>query len=142
MMIYRKSLNDYRFTPSSYEITHWKKVNEDKLQLAIDIFQEEMNWNKMWSVEDAKQRLEDGWLFSVLEINDELKGWYWLDYETKEGLNLYVHKDYRGYGYGFELISYIITAAKLQQLDSVWSQVDEWNEVSQRLFLRCGFVNE
>jgi RimJ/RimL family protein N-acetyltransferase len=141
-MIYRKSLNDYRFTPSSYEITHWKKVNEDKLQLAIDIFQEEMNWNKMWSVEDAKQRLEDGWLFSVLEINDELKGWYWLDYETKEGLNLYVHKDYRGYGYGFELISYIITAAKLQQLDSVWSQVDEWNEVSQRLFLRCGFVNE
>ena len=142
MMIYRKSLNDYRFTPSSYEITHWKKVNEDKLQLAIDIFQEEMNWNKMWSVEDAKQRLEDGWLFSVLEINDELKGWYWLDYETKEGLNLYVHKDYRGYGYGFELISYIITAAKLQQLDSVWSQVDEWNEVSQGLFLRCGFVNE
>ena len=142
MMIYRKSLNDYRFTPSSYEITHWKKVNEDKLQLAIDIFQEEMNWNKMWSVEDAKQRLEDGWLFSVLEINDELKGWYWLDYETKEGLKLYVHKDYRGYGYGFELISYIITAAKLQQLDSVWSQVDEWNEVSQRLFLRCGFVNE
>ena len=65
-------------------LTHWKKVNEDKLQLAIDIFQEEMNWNKMWSVEDAKQRLEDGWLFSVLEINDELKGWYWLDYETKE----------------------------------------------------------
>ena len=61
---------------------------------------------------------------------------------NERGLNLYVHKDYRGYGYGFELISYIITAAKLQQLDSVWSQVDEWNEVSQRLFLRCGFVNE
>jgi len=142
MMIYRKSLNDYRFTPSSYEITYWKEIDEDKLQTAIDLFQDELNWDKMWSVEDAKQRLEDGWLFSVLEINDELKGWYWLDYETKEGLNLYVHKDCRGYGYGFELISYIITAAKLQQLDSVWSQVDEWNEVSQRLFLRCGFVNE
>jgi GNAT superfamily N-acetyltransferase len=142
MIVYRKSLNDYRFTPSSYEITYWKKINEDKLQSAIDIFQEELNWDKMWSVEDAKQRLEDGWLFSVLEINDELKGWYWLDYETKEGLNLYVHKDCRGYGYGFELISYIITAAKLQQLDSVWSQVEEWNEVSQRLFLKCGFVNE
>jgi GNAT superfamily N-acetyltransferase len=141
-MIYRKSLNDYRFTPSSYEITYWKKINEDKLQSAIDIFQEELNWDKMWSVEDAKQRLEDGWLFSVLEINDELKGWYWLDYETKEGLNLYVHKDCRGYGYGFELISYIITAAKLQQLDYVWSQIDEWNTASQKLFLKCGFVNE
>ena len=142
MMIYRKSLNDYRFTPSSYEITYWKKINEDKLQSAIDIFQEELNWDKMWSVEDAKQRLEDGWLFSVLEINDELKGWYWLDYETKEGLNLYVHKDCRGYGYGFELISYIITAAKLQQLDYVWAQIDEWNTASQKLFLKCGFVNE
>ena len=142
MMIYRKSLNDYRFTPSSYEISYWKEIDEDKLQTAIDLFQDELNWDKMWSVGDAKQRLEDGWLFSVLEINDELKGWYWLDYETKEGLNLYVHKDCRGYGYGSELISYIITAAKLQQLDSVWSQVDEWNEVSQRLFLRCGFVNE
>jgi len=141
-MIYRKSLNDYRFTPSSYEITYWKEIDEDKLQTAIDLFQDELNWDKMWSVEDAKQRLEDGWLFSVLEINDELKGWYWLDYETKEGLNLYVHKDCRGYGYGFELISYIITAAKLQQLDYVWAQIDEWNTASQKLFLKCGFVNE
>ena len=56
MILYRKSLNDYRFTPSSYGITYWKKINEDKLQLAIDIFQEELNWNEMWSVEDAKQR--------------------------------------------------------------------------------------
>ena len=142
MIVYRKSLNDYRFTPSSYEISYWKEIDEDKLQTAIDLFQDELNWDKMWSVEDAKQRLEDGWLFSVLEINDELKGWYWLDYETKEGLNLYVHKDCRGYGYGFELISYIITAAKLQQLDYVWAQIDEWNTASQKLFLKCGFVNE
>mgnify|MGYP005993740447 FL=1 len=142
MMIYRKSLNDYRFTPSSYEITYWKKVNEDKLQLAIDVFQEELNWNKMWSVEDAKQRLEDGWLMSVLQQDDELKGWFWLNYETQEGLNLYLHKDHRNWGHGKGLINYIHTAAKVRGLDSVWSHVDEWNDVSQRLFLRCGYVNE
>ena len=65
-----------------------------------------------------------------------------MNYETKEGLNLYVHKDFRGHGYGFGLISYIITAAKLRQLEYVWAQVDEWNKVSQELFLRCGFLNE
>ena len=96
----------------------------------------------MWSVEDAKHRLETGWLMSVLEQDDELKGWFWLNYETQEGLNLYVHKDHRNWGYGMGLINYICRLAKLQGLDSVWSQVDEWNEVSQRLFLRCGFVNE
>ena len=142
MIKYRRYLDSYNFYTTSVNISYWKEIDKDKLQPAIDLFQDELNWDKMWSVGDAKQRLEDGWLFSVLEINDELKGWYWLDYETKEGLNLYVHKDCRGYGYGFELISYIITAAKLQQLDSVWSQVEEWNEVSQRLFLKCGFVNE
>ncbi len=142
MIVYRKSLNDYRFTPSSCGITYWKKVNEDKLQLAIDIFQEELNWNKMWSVEDAKQRLEDGWLMSVLEKDDEVKGWFWLNYETQEGLNLYVHKKHRNWGFGHGLINYICNSAKLKGLNSVWSQVDEWNEIAQRLFLRCGYVNE
>ena len=142
MTKFKRSLDNYQFYTTSRQISYWKEIDEDKLQTAIHLFQDELNWDKMWSAEDAKQRLEDGWLFSVLEINDELKGWYWLDYETKEGLNLYVHKDCRGYGYGFELISYIITAAKLQQLDYVWAQIDEWNTASQKLLLKCGFVNE
>ena len=142
MTKFKRSLDNYQFYTTSRQISYWKEIDEDKLQTAIDLFQDELNWDKMWSVEDAKQRLEDGWILSVLEIDNTLRGWFWLDYKTKEGLNLYVHKDCRGYGYGFELISYIITAAKLQQLDYVWAQIDEWNTASQKLFLKCGFVNE
>jgi GNAT superfamily N-acetyltransferase len=139
MIEYRRYLDNYQFYPTSKDITNWKEVDEHKLQLAIDIFQDELNWDKMWSVEDAKQRLEDGWLFSVIEIKNRIQGWFWLNYETKEGSNLYVQKDSRNQGYGFGLISYIITAAKLRQLDYVWSQIDEWNEISKRLFTRCGY---
>ena len=142
MIRYRRYLKNYQFYSTPNQVSYWKEIDEAKLQSAIDLFQEELNWDKMWNVEDAKQRLEDGWLFSVLEVDDKLRGWYWLNYETKEGLNLYVHEDFRGYGYGFGLISYIITAAKLRQLEYVWAQVDEWNKVSQELFLRCGYVNE
>ena len=78
----------------------------------------------------------------VTKIDDKIRGWYWLNYEANESFNLYVHENFRGRGYGFGLISYIITAAKLRQLDCVWAQVDDWNEVSQKLFLRCGFVSE
>ena len=142
MIEYRSYLNNYQFYPTTHQISYWKEIDEDKLQSAIDLFQKDLGWDEMWSVEDAKHRLEDGWLFSVLQIDNKLRGWYWLNYETKEGLNLYVHKDFRGHGYGFGLISYIITAAKLRQLEYVWAQVDEWNKVSQELFLRCGFLNE
>ena len=142
MIKYRRDLKNYQFYNTPNQVSCWKKIDEVKLQSAIDLFQQELNWDKMWNVEDAKQRLEDGWLFSVLEVDNKLRGWYWLNYETKEGLNLYVHKDFRGHGYGFGLISYIITAAKLRQLEYVWAQVDEWNKVSQELFLRCGFLNE
>jgi len=76
MTKFKRSLDNYQFYTTSSQISYWKEIDEDKLQTAIDLFQDELNWDKMWSVEDAKQRLEGGWLFSVLEINDELKGWY------------------------------------------------------------------
>ena len=142
MIRYRRYLKNYQFYSTPNQVSYWKEIDEAKLQSAIDLFQEELNWDKMWNVEDAKQRLEDGWLFSVLEIDNKLRGWYWLNYDTKESFNLYVHKNHRGYGYGFGLISYIITAAKLRQLDCVIAQVDEWNTASQKLLLKCGFVDE
>tara|TARA_B100000073_G_scaffold258603_1_gene218477 strand:- start:919 stop:1371 length:453 start_codon:yes stop_codon:yes gene_type:complete len=139
MIKYRRGLDNYQFYNTPKEISYWTKVNEVKLQTAIDLFNEEIKWDGMWNVEDAKKRLEQGRLMVVLEIDDKLRGWYWLNYKTKEAENLYVHKDFRNKGYGFGLISYIITSAKLRQLDHVWARVDEWNKTSQRLFERCGF---
>lgn len=139
MIRYRRDLDNYQFYNTQTEISYWSEVDEDKLQTAIDLFNKEIKWDRMWNVEDAKKRLEEGRLMVVLEIDDKLRGWYWLNYETQEAENLYVHKDFRKKGYGFGIISYIITAGKLRKLDHVWARVDEWNKTSQRLFERCGF---
>ena len=139
MIRYRRDLDNYQFYNTQTEISYWSEVDEDKLQTAIDLFNKEIKWDCMWNVEDAKKRLEQGRLMVVLEIDDKLRGWYWLNYETQEAENLYVHEDFRNKGYGFGLISYIITSAKLRKLDHVWARVDEWNKTSQRLFERCGF---
>ena len=88
MIKYRRDLKNYQFYNTPNQVSCCKKIDEVKLQSAIDLFQQELNWDKMWSVEDAKHRLEDGWLFSVLQIDNKIRGWYWLNYETKEGLNL------------------------------------------------------
>ena len=139
MIEYRRYLDNYVFHPTPHEILSLKEIDDNELQSAIDLFQEELNWNGMWSVEDAKQRIKDGWLFCVLKIDDKIRGWYWLNYEANESFNLYVHENFRGRGYGFGLISYIITAAKLRQLEYVIAKIDEWNGISKRLLIRCGF---
>ena len=68
MIEYRRYLDNYVFHPTPHEILSLKEIDDKELQSAIDLFQEELNWDGMWSVEDAKQRIKDGWLFFVLKI--------------------------------------------------------------------------
>tara|TARA_B100002019_G_scaffold165969_1_gene143449 strand:- start:5331 stop:5759 length:429 start_codon:yes stop_codon:yes gene_type:complete len=142
MIKYYRYLKDFKFYPNPNEIIYQKNLDELKLKVAIDEFQKELDWDEMWNVDDAQQRLNDGWCWTTLEIDNKLKGWFWLDYETKEGKNLYVHKDYRDKGYGLKLINSIITAGRLRNFEYIWSQVDEWNNKSKRLFERSGYVIE
>ena len=65
MIEYRRYLDNYVFHPTPHEILSLKEIDDNELQSAIDLFQEELNWDGMWSVEDAKQRIKDGWLFCV-----------------------------------------------------------------------------
>ena len=138
MIKYILDMKDYTFCPNVHNVEYVREINKDKLSKSIDKFQEELNWDSMWSVEDAVHRLESGWDFVHLKNCD---GWFWLDNNTKECKNLYVEKSERGCGYGIQMIWYICNISKVKH-DMIWSQVDEWNKVSQRLFLRCGLLNE
>ena len=115
----------------------------DYLQLAIDEFQEELNWEKMWSVEDAEKRLKDGWKFNTVELDswgrNTIFGWIWLS-PKQIACNLYVHKYYRNKGWGEKLILSIFNVAKQLGYDKVYSEIDEWNEVSKRLVDRLGYA--
>ena len=37
----------------------------NRLHRAINEFQEELDWDEMWSVDDAIKRLENGWYFNI-----------------------------------------------------------------------------
>jgi|TARA_B100000035_G_C21020950_1_gene564042 ribosomal protein S18 acetylase RimI-like enzyme len=136
-------LDNYQFYNTCKEVQFWNQLipkdTEDKLSIAIEEFQRELNWDGMWSISDAYERLSDGWCLSVLNIDDKVRGWSWLNYHTKEYLNLYVHKDFRNKGYGFNLVSSGITAGKLRKLDYLWSEVDDWNINSINLLKKCGY---
>ena len=41
------------------QVKRIKVINSTKLQSGIDEFKRQINWDKMWSVEDAKERLEN-----------------------------------------------------------------------------------
>ena len=102
MSICHFKLSDYISTKISSEIKRITKIDRQKLQDSIDIFQSELDWTEMWSIEDAQKRLEEGWWFYVIEKDDKYIGWAWFDTPNKKFCNLYVHKDYRNRGYGRE----------------------------------------
>ena len=53
--------------------------NYDDLDREITAFNNEINWDSMWTIYDAKDRLAAGWLFVGLFVNYKIKGWVWLD---------------------------------------------------------------
>ena len=70
-------------------------INNTKLQSGIDEFNKQLNWDNMWTVTDAKERLKNNWWFYVIEEDNKYIGWAWFDTPNKQFCNLYVLKDYR-----------------------------------------------
>ena len=70
-----------------------------KIEKEIENFQDELNWDEMWSIEEAVDRLEKGWYFNVLNIDNIIMGWVWYDSIQNILCNLYVNKEIRKQGY-------------------------------------------
>ena len=139
MIEFKYNLTNYNNVKIIPEIKQVFFIDEKKLKSSIDEFQVELEWNNMWSIEDAKQRLKDGWKLLVIEKDNKYIGWSWIDISIKKWFNLYVHKDYRNMGYGKELIYSILNLANDKGLDILYADVDDWNKNSQKLFRKCGW---
>ena len=98
MIKFTYNLSNYKPVKVTPEITQVIKIDRQKLQDGIDIFQGELDWGEMWTIEDSEKRLEDGWWFYVIEKDNKYIGWAWFDTPNKQFCNLYVHKDYRDRG--------------------------------------------
>ena len=133
-------LNDYNKHKVSKDIKRIEVIDQKKLQDAIDTFQKELDWRQMWSVSDAQKRLDDGWWFYVIEINDKYVGWAWFDTNTKKFCNLYVHKDLRDGGYGKDLVYVRLNECKEQDIKNVWMEVNDWNVPIQKIGQELGWT--
>ena len=116
-----------------------KVINNTKLQSGIDDFNRQLNWDNMWTVTDAKERLEKNWWFYVIEEDNKYIGWAWFDEPNKQFCNLYVHKDYRDKGYGKELTYKRLNECKRMDIQNVWMKVDEWNKPEQKITQELGW---
>ena len=140
-MNYKRDLLEYEKVKieSNIERIQWIGEYKKKIEKEIENFQEELNWDGMWSIEDAIGRLENGWYFNVLEMNDYIIGWVWLNTIENELCNLYVNREIRKQGYGKQLIYSIMNLAKNNNVDTIYSEVEEWNEPAHLSFLSCGW---
>jgi len=133
MIKFAYNLSNYKLVKVSSKIKRLIKINRQKLQDSIDIFQSELDWTEMWSIEDAQKRLKEGWWFYVIEKDDKYIGWAWFDTPNKQFCNLYVHKDYRDRGYGKELVYARLNECKKQNIQKVWMEVNTWNKPIQKI---------
>jgi RimJ/RimL family protein N-acetyltransferase len=114
--------------------------NFSKLQEGINIFNSEIEWDGMWTLDTAKDRLKNNWKLLVLTIDDTIYGWYWIDTNNKETYNLFVSKKYQNQGYGFNLSVCMLNLAKEMGIDKLQCKVNDWNLISIRLQERLGWV--
>lgn len=130
---YIVDLESYIMQETPQAITLYKREYERSLSTEIKRFQRELNWKDMWSVKDARQRLQDGWILIVLRPLVQIKGWVWLspDGEIK---NLYVSKRKRDLGWGKHLIRAAINQAWIREYPTVYWRIDIWNEKSKHTF--------
>ena len=140
MSIFHFKLSNYKPVKVSREIKRIIKINRQKLQDSIDIFQSELDWTEMWSIEDAQKRLEKGWWFYVIEKKDKYIGWAWFDTPNKKFCNLYVHKDYRNRGYGREFTYARLNECKNQLIENVNMHIDEWNKPTHKIINHIGWT--
>ena len=121
------------------QVKRIKVINNTKLQSGIDEFNKQLNWDNMWTVTDAKERLKNNWWFYVIEEDNKYIGWAWFDTPNKQFCNLYVHKDYRDRGYGKELTYKRLNECKKRDIQNVWMEVDEWNKPEQKITQELGW---
>ena len=132
-------INGYTEHEISEDIKRIEVIDRKKLQDGIDTFQKELDWRQMWSRDDAEKRLEDGWWFYVIEIDDKYIGWAWFDTPNKQFCNLYVHKDYRKKGYGKQLVYSRLNGCKKQNIEKAWMEVEDWNRPIQKIGQELGW---
>lgn len=140
MEVYNKYIIDLqnyqiREVPKEFKLyTTYDRRLRGPLISSINRFQNELHWDKMWTVWDAKKRLKRGWKLIIYKRKPRgmILGWVWLSPEG-EIKNLYVSRRQRMQGLGIQLVYAALNAAMETELSSVFYRCDIWNLASKYL---------
>ena len=105
----------------------------------IKIFNDEIKWDGMWTIEQAQHRLSNNWSILFFKPEYEIKGWYWLDNTNSQPHSLYINKSYRNQGWGLKMQKRMIQLGKDLGLKKLVGFVDDWNKTSIDIMLRAGW---
>ena len=101
----------------------------------IKMFNDELNWDMMFNLDDAQDRILNGHKFFVAYHEKKIYGYCWLDDDIIYNVFSKQHTGNRNYG-ATDMIYLVI---KNHTNGPVKSFVDEWNEKSINVFKKLGF---
>lgn len=128
------------FVPANFgNINQIINPNYDDLDREITAFNNEIHWDNMWTIYDAKDRLAAGWLFVGLFVNYKIKGWVWLNTSTNLLCNLYVNKEHRNFYNAKNLVLKLHSVAKELNIEKIYAESDTWNDRSKLIALKTGY---
>lgn len=105
---------------------------EEQIQQSIDLFNSEIEWDDMWTLDRAYERFESGYKLFLLRLDDKPLGHIWNDGHMF--INVYVSKN-RPDGLSEKFFKY---AQFLSGEPSIELYTDEWNKRAQRFFEKVG----
>jgi hypothetical protein len=144
MILFSLSEND--FTPLGIEYTVVKidlsnfESNKQYVTDSINNFNLEIEWNEMFTLEKASNRVFNNMRMYLGLIDSKVFGHVWFkDYRDGSYLfNLFVKNKAKTENYtGTKFTSDIIN--RFENKYPIYADVDEWNEKSIKLFNRLGF---
>jgi hypothetical protein len=144
MILFSLSEND--FTPLGIEYTVVKidlsnfESNKQHILTSINNFNLEIEWNEMFTLEKASNRVFNNMRMYLGLIDSKVFGHVWFkDYKDGSYLfNLFVKNKAKTENYtGTKFTSDIIN--RFENEYPIYANVDEWNEKSIKLFDRLGF---
>jgi len=144
MISFSLSKNDFTLLGIEYNIVKIDRNNfESNKQYVTDSinnFNLEIEWNEMFTLEEASSRVFNNMRMYVGLVDSKIFGHVWFrDYKDGSYLfNLFVKNKAKTENYtGTEFTSDIIN--RFENKYPVYADVDEWNKKSIKLFNRLGF---
>lgn len=143
MLKFKLAYDNFRNNGTSDDVLcvhSWDEHVAQVVQKEIVFFNEEIEWDGMFDLGIARDRILSGMTLYVLLIDNEPVGHVWLrdECDGRFLFNLFVRNKVATKTWsGKEFVSTVID--RFERGRTIYCEVDEWNSRSIRLFMSLGF---